>query len=233
MAATRRYSETTIKQLFGLCGNQCAYPTCTNEIIAAGTDYSDAAVIGQICHIFAAADNGPRGKPNLTSRERNAVANLILMCGHHHPLVDKQFATYPAKTLKGWKRVHEAKFSQGTAEAIERESQIQKHAFLVKLTDREICEAVDRMRRARFLSGFPAKEEALTLAARVEQTELSGGSRDVRARALAWCARILSQSDTLARAAELVAKSRALASTIESDLAHAFIIAATDHKSSD
>jgi hypothetical protein len=82
--ATRRYSEKTIKVLFGSSGNQCAYPGCTNPIVAPETEQSDAAVVAYICHIYAAADNGPRGKPYLTEEERNAPDNLILLCGHQH-----------------------------------------------------------------------------------------------------------------------------------------------------
>ena len=66
-------------------------------------------------HIYAASDNGPRGKPGLTAAERNSPDNLVLMCGHHHPLVDKQWETYPADLLKAWKEKHEARFQQGTA----------------------------------------------------------------------------------------------------------------------
>src|ERR1700731_3122519 len=76
----RRYSEKTVKVLFGSSGNQCAHPLCTNPIIAPETDQSDSAVVAYICHIYAAADNGPRGKPDLTEDERNAPDNLILLC---------------------------------------------------------------------------------------------------------------------------------------------------------
>src|SRR5271166_6251546 len=103
----RTYSPHTIKVLFGASGNQCAFPGCTNPVIAPETPVSDAAVVAQICHIYAASDNGPRGKPGLTTAERNSQGNLILMCGHHHPLVDKQWETYPADLLKAWKKTHE------------------------------------------------------------------------------------------------------------------------------
>jgi len=98
-SATRSYTARTLKELFALSGNQCAYPDCTNEIVVEGTQDSDAAVVGQICHIYAASDDGPRGKPGLTTEERNSAANLILMCGHHHPIVDKQWETHPAYLL--------------------------------------------------------------------------------------------------------------------------------------
>src|SRR5579863_4670145 len=108
--ANRSYSPKTIKILFGSSGNQCAHPDCVNPIIAPGSDQSDDAVLGQICHIYAASDNGPRGNAALTDAERNGADNLILLCGFHHPMVDSQHQDYPAELLKQWKKSHEAKF---------------------------------------------------------------------------------------------------------------------------
>ncbi|MEF2253388.1 hypothetical protein V4D00_23730, partial [Ralstonia solanacearum] len=64
--AQRSYTTKTIKVLFGSSGNQCAHPECTNPVVVPGTELSDEAVSAQICHIYAASDNGPRGKPDLT-----------------------------------------------------------------------------------------------------------------------------------------------------------------------
>jgi hypothetical protein len=224
----RSYSMTTIKQLFTLCSNQCAFPDCTHEIVAASTKWSRAAVVGHICHIYAASDNGPRGKPGLTETERNSPGNLILLCGHHHLRVDKQWQTYPATKLKKWKEAHEAKAARGTAEAIKREADIEKHVFFEEMSDEQIEKALARIRRARNLFGFPAVEAAQTLATQVEQSRYSSGSAEKRARALAWCARILSQGKTIPRAKELLRKSREIAATPEAALAQAFITAATD-----
>lgn len=226
--AERRYSTTTIKVLFGASGNQCAFPECTNPIIAPETFLSDAAVVGQICHIYAAADNGPRGKSNLTEEERNAPGNLLLMCGFHHPIVDKQWADYPATTLISWKKAHEAKYQQDTAEALKQQEKMQQNAFLRSLSDQEIDKEIERIRKARYFIGFRVREAATTLAARVEKTELAGGSAEHRARALAWCARFLALGETADRARELLRQSRELAATPEADIAEAFIISETD-----
>jgi hypothetical protein len=191
--AARSYSMATIKELFGLCSNQCAFPDCTNQIVAVETKWSKAAVVGHTCHIYAASDKGPRGKPGLTEKERNSPGNLILMCGDHHPRVDKQWQTYPATKLKKWKKAHEAKATKGTAEAIKHEADIEKHVFFEEMSDDQIEKALARIRCARYLVGFPAVEEAQTLATQVEQSRYSSGSAETRARALAWCARILSQ----------------------------------------
>jgi hypothetical protein len=221
----RRYSPHTIKVLFGASGNQCASPGCTNPVIAPGTPVSDAAVVAQICHIYAASDNGPRGKPGLTEAERNSPDNLILMCGHHHPLVDKQWETYPADLLKAWKQTHEAKFQQGTAEALKLQESMQQMGFLRTYSDQQIAAEIEAIRQARFINGYPAGQKAAELAERIERTELVGGSSKIRAKGLAWCARLLCQPKTLDRARELLKKSKALAETGEAWLAEAFIVA--------
>jgi TPR-GreAB-C-PIN type conflict system protein len=224
----RNYSVATIKQLFALSSNQCAFPDCTNGIVAAGTAWSKAAVVGHICHIYAASDNGPRGKPGLTNAERNSPGNLILMCGAHHPLVDKQWETHPATDLIAWKTAHERKAVPGTTEAIRREADIEKHAFFEHISDEQIDKSLTRLRQSRYLAGFRTVDEAQALALQVERSRYSSGSAITRARALAWCARILSQKPTIARAGELLRASKALAPTPEAALADAFIGSARD-----
>lgn len=102
-----------------------------------------------------------------------------------------------------------------------------QQAFYLRISDEEIEQSLSRLRQGRFLGGFgfPTIDEAKQFADKVEQAELKGGSRQVRARALAWCARILGQSDTLDRAKELLAKSRELSPTPEGELAAAIILA--------
>jgi hypothetical protein len=224
----RSYSQNTIKLLFGASGNQCAFPGCTNPVIAPGTPMSDAVVIAQICHIYAVSDNGPRGKSGLTAAERNAPENLILMCGHHHPLVDKQWETYSADLLKAWKRQHEAQFQPGTAEAVKLQDSMQRLAFLKTYSDQQIEAEIKAVRQGRFINGYPAQQKAAELAERIERTELAGGSSEIRAKGLAWCARLLCQPETLDRARQLLEKSKVLAETPEAVLAEAFIIAGQD-----
>jgi hypothetical protein len=105
--AKRSYSPKTLKVLFALSGNKCAAPDCNYPIIKSGTAVSEDLVLGQICHIYAASDDGPRGKPGLTEAQKNAPENLILCCPTHHVVVDGQHNDYPATMLLGWKRTQE------------------------------------------------------------------------------------------------------------------------------
>ncbi|WP_318578389.1 hypothetical protein [Ochrobactrum sp. AN78] len=114
----RNYSQASLKILFGMSGNQCAHPDCSEPIIASATDYSDAKVIGQIAHIYAHSDGGPRSIEGLTPAERDAASNLLLLCPTCHVKVDAQHETYPGAMLLTWKSQHEKKFSGKLTRAI-------------------------------------------------------------------------------------------------------------------
>jgi hypothetical protein len=100
----RNYSDRDLKILFGLSGNRCAFPTCRNEIIARATDFDPAAVVGQVAHIVASSEKGPRGDPDFPKEQLDREPNLLLLCGQHHALVDKQPNTFTVEQLRRWKQ---------------------------------------------------------------------------------------------------------------------------------
>jgi hypothetical protein len=229
-AFARVYTPTTIKLLFGLSRNQCAFPDCPKPIIIPGTDQSDKAIIGHICHIYAVSNVGPRGKPGLTSEQRNAFENLVLMCRDHHGAVDTQHKTYPAKLLFKWKKGHEAKATAGTPEALKEEAKTERHHFYQGASDEQIEEELRKIRQARFLPGFDVVGQAQILARHVREAKLAGGSTEARASALAWCARLLAHGETVLLAEELLSESLAMTHTVEGEIAKAFITASTEPK---
>ena len=100
----KKPSEQTIKRLFALSGNICAFPNCDEEIVD-----KNGNVIGEICHIEAAEKNGPRYNPNQTDEERNAIENLVLLCGKHNKIIDNDANQYTVDYLKQIKKVHESR----------------------------------------------------------------------------------------------------------------------------
>ena len=64
---------------------------------------------GQIAHIEAHSDNGPRANPDLPQQDRDLYDNLILLCPTHHVLVDNQANTYTVEMLRTWKTAQEAR----------------------------------------------------------------------------------------------------------------------------
>jgi hypothetical protein len=62
-----------------------------------------------MAHVFAANDQGPRARPELSEAERGAFENLILLCATCHIIINKAPDQYPDTTILGWKRDHATK----------------------------------------------------------------------------------------------------------------------------
>lgn len=95
-------SSATVKTLFARSHNRCAFPGCPSPVVEE-TD----TVTAEICHIRALSPGGPRYDKDQTSGERNSAANLILICGRHHKIIDTEIATYTTATLLQIKQGHE------------------------------------------------------------------------------------------------------------------------------
>jgi len=98
-----RPKDKDVKRLFALSGNRCAMPGCHTPIY----DESGTAT-GELCHICAASVGGPRYNPGQSGVERHAFENLILLCRHHHAVVDGDTQTYTVDALQKIKDIHEA-----------------------------------------------------------------------------------------------------------------------------
>jgi len=96
-------SKQTIKKLFALSGNLCAFPGCSLPMVENG-----GAVTGEICHIQAKSEGGPRFNTSFSERDRHAFKNLILLCSHHHKIIDAQPEIYTTEALIELKAIHES-----------------------------------------------------------------------------------------------------------------------------
>jgi hypothetical protein len=102
------YTEATLKKLFALSGNQCAFPSCLAPIV----DDDSGIIVGEICHIAGKSPNGPRYDRSQSDAERNGYDNLLHMCNPHNKIVDHRDTRdqYPPERLRQFKRDHEVKF---------------------------------------------------------------------------------------------------------------------------
>lgn len=107
---SRYYKDSTLKILFATSMNRCAMPGCHQSIVEKSTKKSSDAVIGEIAHIYAFSEDGPRGRGDLNDQQINEPDNLILLCPTHHTVVDAQHESYPANILMEWKREQELRF---------------------------------------------------------------------------------------------------------------------------
>lgn len=100
-----KISELTIKRLYSLGGNQCAFPDCPFEFFNVDNDTN----ISNICHIEDSKPNTSRPdryNPNMLDEERHSFENLILLCPNHHKVTDN-VDIYTIDVLKKMKRDHE------------------------------------------------------------------------------------------------------------------------------
>lgn len=97
-------SLPTLKVLFARSKNLCAFPGCALPIAE-----DSGTVTGEVCHICAQRAGGPRYDPEQTQDERNAAANLVLMCSRHHKIIDSETQTFTVARLQSIKHAHEEK----------------------------------------------------------------------------------------------------------------------------
>jgi len=121
-----RPSNTTIKTLFGLSGNLCAYPECTEEM----TNPAWRTVCGEIAHIRGEKPGSARYDPSMTDEERCDYWNLILLCPLHHKLIDGLDPDgHSVERLQDMKAHHEERMGERTNWADE--DDLTKFAVLV------------------------------------------------------------------------------------------------------
>jgi hypothetical protein len=95
--------QKTVKRLFAVSGNRCAFPKCKTALVDLG-----GKVVGRTCHVRARSPAGPRYDVGQSDLERNAFENLLLLCPTHHDVVDADPVSYTVERLVAMKREHES-----------------------------------------------------------------------------------------------------------------------------
>lgn len=102
----------TLRELYIFSGNMCAMPDCKDLLI---DEYG--IWIGEVAHIYAASNGGPRTNPDLSSEDRRKADNLILVCSKCHTKIDSNVALYSAEKLREIKKAHEEIYKKGLEQA--------------------------------------------------------------------------------------------------------------------
>lgn len=108
----RDITEKTIKRLYALSGNQCAFPDCVVNFVSWENDTN----LSNVCHIEAAEPGGQRYNPNSDDDYRRSFENLILLCANHH-IISNDTSKYTVTVLQEMKRNHEDKILQLISES--------------------------------------------------------------------------------------------------------------------
>lgn len=107
-SSSRNYSDRTLKILWGRAAGRCAVPSCRVDLLCDEADYDPVVVIGDIAHMAASSDDGPRADAAVAAKERDVYENLILLCKNCHARIDGQPLSNPISYLRKTKADHEA-----------------------------------------------------------------------------------------------------------------------------
>ena len=100
-------------------GDACAFPGCGRSLVIEAMHPEDLdKPVGKFAHISAASVGGPRYDKNMSSSQRRAASNLVLLCGEHHDAVDAQLNKYTVDFLREAKAQHEAAVARGRRHAL-------------------------------------------------------------------------------------------------------------------
>jgi hypothetical protein len=183
----RAYSLPTLRLLWGKSAGRCNMPDCRIDLFADGTDHDPAVSIGDVAHVAAASDDGPRADLALTAEQRNAYENLILLCKNCHWKVDQQKRTFTVDRLLTIKREHEgwvqanlpesgqsrtpwklvalidrSNFDEPLAERAVRPDSIAGRPAVLTLDDRPEDWAVQKSRIRQFVEELRSSEEEMS-----------------------------------------------------------------------
>lgn len=108
------FSGATKKLIATAVNWQCSVPLC--KIPALGVDNGQTLNGGTACHIFSAAENGPRGRGGLSDKELKDPDNGLWCCASHGRIIDSQQGkSFPAAQLRMWKKLAEGRVRRAMA----------------------------------------------------------------------------------------------------------------------
>lgn len=113
-------SARTVKRLFALSGNRCAFPGCKNPLFD-----QNGNLIAGVCHIAGDKPGAKRYDPSQTEEQRHGFDNLIVLCVNHHRVVDSDEGSCTRSMLREMKHAHE---SSATKEFVISDQQAEKIA---------------------------------------------------------------------------------------------------------
>ena len=96
------FTKPTKNQAYQRVAGRCSNPDC-RATTSAPVGEADFSNVGVGAHIHAASPGGPRYLATMTAQDRRGFGNIIWLCQTCSTIIDRDPASYPAKTLKTWK----------------------------------------------------------------------------------------------------------------------------------
>lgn len=108
-------SDNTSKLLWGRAAGICSNPACREDLTVL-VEGNRSFNVGEMAHVIARSQEGPRGESGGGSDE---YENLVLLCPTCHRTIDKApDGIYPPERLHRWKTDHELAIRQSGANQV-------------------------------------------------------------------------------------------------------------------
>lgn len=173
-------TPNTLKRLFSISGNQCAFPDCSNSLVRENND-----LVADICHIEAAEPGGERYNTMQSDEQRRDISNLIILCPTHHR-VTNNVDEFPVLAMQEMKRRHEDKYRNSrytppkqVIEVASRQIEIQADVSAVNIGGLQIVNLVQRAESAFQGAKALAKDLAILF---IHQVYAKGGFQSMSVR---------------------------------------------------
>ena len=98
----RMLSKETLIRLFAKSNNRCNYLGCHNHLFDSNNNF-----LGNVCHIEGVLPGSARFNTQ-SNNERHDYEIIILLCRHHHAIVDIDIDGHSVQVLKAMKLEHES-----------------------------------------------------------------------------------------------------------------------------
>ncbi|RKU13080.1 hypothetical protein C6503_16150 [Candidatus Poribacteria bacterium] len=129
----RTIPEHTRLKLWVKAAGRCEFKGCNEPVWRNNLTLSDRN-FGEVAHIIAASEDGPRGSEKSVDLRIN-YSNLMLLCPRCHIEIDRDPNKYSSELLRQWKQEHEKRIEIQTnyPEEIHKSTVV---LFTVKIKDR-------------------------------------------------------------------------------------------------
>ena len=156
--------RTSIKEhvrmkLWAVSGGRCEM---CNRILYQDLVFGHDGNFGEMAHIHAVSEGGPRHKYGMGEEEKNNIDNLMLLCAEHHHMIDTHPEDFGEGLLLKKKKAHEDRIRQVTGIPSEQSCRIVTYFSNI---DNQAEFSSDRiLREAVLLSGrVPMQEPVVNL----------------------------------------------------------------------
>jgi hypothetical protein len=150
----------TANVIWAQAAGRCEYPGCNESLIGDLISGNEDAKFGFIAHIVAEKPTGPRGHPVRSLALADDPANLMLLCGKHHKLIDvDELDAHPEQRLLDMKAAHEERIRVVGEIHADRASHVLRYG--AKIGDHDSPVAMGRVRTAMLPDRYPAEGRSI------------------------------------------------------------------------